>query len=58
MSRLFTEEQIQAWIREHNFKDGASLERAFAAEVEPVVQAVLEAEMSEKLGYSRYDCKS
>ncbi len=58
MSRLFTEEQVQAWIKEHNFKDGASLERAFAAEVEPVVQAVLEAEMTEKLGYSRYDSKS
>jgi transposase-like protein len=58
MSRLFTEEQIQAWIREHNFKDGASLERAFAAEVEPVVQAVLEAEMTEALGYSRYDSKN
>jgi len=58
MSRLFTEEQVQAWIKEHNFKDGASLERAFAAEVEPLVQAVLEAEMTEKLGYSRYDGKS
>ncbi len=57
MSRLFTKEQAEAWLKEHNFKDGASLERAFAAEVEPLVQAALEAEMTEKLGYSRYDCK-
>lgn len=57
MSRLFTKEQAEAWVKEHKFKDGASLERAFAAEVESLVQAALEAEMTEKLGYPRYDNK-
>src|SRR5208337_3392101 len=58
MTNLLTQEQIRVWLRENNLRDGASIERAFAAEVENVVQAALEEEMSAELGYSRYDCKN
>lgn len=38
-------------------KGGASIERAFVAEIKDVLQEALEEEMTEELGYSRYDWK-
>ena len=38
MSKLFTREQIRAWLKENNLKDGASIERAFVSEVQDVLQ--------------------
>ncbi|OPY29215.1 MAG: hypothetical protein A4E28_01028 [Methanocella sp. PtaU1.Bin125] len=55
MAKLFTQERIRAWLKENNLRDGASIERAFVAEIKGVLQEALEEEMTEELGYSRYD---
>lgn len=58
MSKLFTREQAQKWLRENNLKDGKSIETAFIAEIKGVLQEALEEEMTNTLGYSRYDWKN
>jgi len=37
MSKLFTREQIRAWLRENNLKTGASIENAFTNEIKDVL---------------------
>jgi len=58
MSKLFTREQIRAWLRENNLKTGASIENAFTSEIKDVLQEALEEEMTSELGYSKYDWKN
>lgn len=58
MSKLFTRDQIRAWLRENNLKTGASIENAFVAEIKDVLQEALEEEMNGELGYTRYDWKN
>jgi transposase-like protein len=58
MAKLFTREQIRAWLRENNLKDGASIENAFVTEIKDVLQEALEEEMNGELGYSKYDWKN
>jgi transposase-like protein len=58
MSKLFTREQAQQWLRDNNLKDGKSIETAFIAEIKGVLQEALEEEMNTTLGYSRYDWKN
>jgi len=57
MSKLFTREQIMAWLRENNLKTGASIENNFVAEIKDVLQEALDEEMSGELGYIKYDWK-
>lgn len=57
MSKLFTQEQIRAWLRENNLRDEASIKRAFVAEIKDDLQEVLEEEMTKEPRYSRYDWK-
>ena len=58
MSKLFTKEQARAWLKANNLKDGKSIENAFIAEIKDVLQEALEEEMTNTLGYSRYDWKN
>ena len=58
MSKLFTREQARQWLRDNNLKDVESIESAFLAEVKGVVQEALEEEMTDVLGYSKYDWKN
>ncbi len=58
MAKLFTREQARAWLRANNLKDGKSIEQAFIGEIKDVLQEALEEEMTNTLGYSRYDWKN
>ncbi len=58
MAKLFTREQAGAWLRENNLKTGKSIEQAFIAEIKDVLQEALEEEMTNTLGYSKYDWKN
>ncbi len=58
MAKLMTREQIKEFIKENNVTDGASLEAAFVAHFKGVIQAILEEEMNNELGYSKYDWKN
>lgn len=58
MANLLSKEQIRAWLKDNNLKDGADIEKAFISEIKGVLQEALEAEMTNALGYSRYDWKN
>lgn len=58
MAKLFTREQAAAWLKENDLRDGASIENALTGIAKDIVQVALEEEMSDKLGYSRYDWKN
>mgnify|MGYP003456046027 FL=1 len=58
MAKLFTKQQARAWLRENNLKTGKSIEDAFILEIKDVLQEALEEEMSNELGYSRYEWKN
>ncbi len=58
MEELFTREQARAWVKANKIKDGKGLEFAFAKQIGKVLQEILEEEMENELGYSRYDWKN
>lgn len=58
MAKLFTKEQIRAWLKDNDLKSGASIEKAFVGEIKDVLQEALEEEMTNLLGYSRYDWRN
>lgn len=58
MAKLMTKEQVAEFIKENNITDGKSLEDAFAEHFKEVIQAILEEEMDNELGYSKYDWKN
>jgi putative transposase len=58
MGKLFTREQARTWLRENNLRDGKSIEDAFTAEIKDVLQEALEEEISNELGYSKYDWRN
>ncbi len=58
MAKLFTKQQARIWLRENNLKTGKSIEDAFILEIKDVLQEALEEEMTDELGYSRYDWKN
>jgi len=58
MRKLFTREQARAFLREGNFKDGDSIADALKEGFKDLIQEALEAELDNKLGYSRYDWKN
>lgn len=58
MGKLFTREQAREWLRDNNLKDAKSIEDAFMAEIKDVLQEALEEEMTDVLGYSKYDWKN
>jgi len=55
MSKLLTTEQIRAWLKDNNLKEAGEVEKAFMGEIKGVLQECLEEEMTQALGYSRYD---
>lgn len=58
MAELFTREQARKFLRENKLRDAKSIEDAFSAQIGKVLQEVLEEEMENELGYSRYDWKN
>lgn len=58
MGRLFTREQARAFLKEGNFKDGDSIADALKEGFKDLLQEALEAELDNKLGYSKYDWKN
>lgn len=58
MAKLFTKEQIRAWLKENDLKRGGDVEKAFIGEIKEVLQEALEEEMTSTLGYSKYDWKN
>ena len=58
MANLLKKEDIRAWLASNNLKDGAEIEKAFIGEIRGVLQEALEEEMTQTLGYSKYDWKN
>ncbi len=58
MGKLFTKEQARAFLAEGNFKDGDAIANALTEGFKDLIQEVLEAELTNKFGYSRYDWKN
>ena len=58
MSKLFTREQARQWFRDNNLKDGKSIQNAFIAEIKDILQEALEEEITQAIGYSKYDWKN
>lgn len=58
MSKLFTREQARQWLRDNNLKDGKSIQNAFIAEIKDILQEALEEEITQGIGYSKYDWKN
>jgi hypothetical protein len=57
MVKLFTREQARPWLKEDDLWGGASIENGLTDIAKDIVRVVLEGEVSDKLGYSRYDWK-
>ena len=51
-------EEAKAFLKKNNIKDAKGIEDALIQQYAPLIQAALEAEMDEALGYSKYDWKS
>lgn len=58
MAELFSREQARAWLKANNLKDGKSITEAFINEIKGVLQEALEEEMTQSIGYSKYDWKN
>ena len=58
MAQLLTKQQIRTWLRENNLKTAKSIEDAFTDEIKDVLQEALEEEMTNELGYTKYDWKN
>ncbi len=61
MSKLITREQARAFLKENKTEDGKlkiSIEDAIINSFKDVLQEMLEAEIDNKLGYSKYDWKN
>jgi transposase-like protein len=57
-NKLITREQARAFLKSAKFKDGLTLEDAFVNSFRDVLQEMLDAELDNKLGYSKYDWKN
>jgi len=58
MGKLFSREQARAFLKELNPKDGDAISNALKDGFKDLIQEALEAELDNKLGYSRYDWKN
>ena len=61
MSKLFTKEQIRAYLKENDLKDGQSIEDALTGMFKDFIQEALEGELDNHLGYSKsvtYPCQA
>ena len=58
MENLFTKEQALNFLKANNLKDAKSIQTAFVGQIREFLQAALEQELTEELGYSRYDYKT
>ena len=58
MAKLFTREQARQFLKENNLKDADSIGDALVAQFKDLLQEALEAEMDNKLGYSKYDWRN
>lgn len=57
-AKLFTREQARAFLKELNPKDGDAIADALKEGFKDLIQEALEAELDNKLGYSKYDWKN
>lgn len=57
-TKLVTREQARAFLNSAKLKDGTTLEDAFINSFKDVLQEMLEAEIDNELGYSKYDWKN
>ena len=51
-------EEAKAFLKKNNIKDAKGIEDALIQQYAPLIQAALEAEMDETLGYSKYDWRN
>ena len=58
MTELMDKEEVKKFVKENMGKDLGSIEDAFAERFKDIIQAMLEAEMDNELGYSKYDWKN
>lgn len=57
-TKLVTRDQARAFLKSAELKDGSTLEDAFVNSFRDVLQEMLEAEIDNELGYSKYDWKN
>jgi len=57
-TKLFTKEQVRAYIKENNINSIEAIEDAVIAPFKDFLQEALEAELDHELGYSRYNWKN
>lgn len=55
---LFTDDQIKQFIKENNLKTTADVQEALKEMFGKTLQKMLEAELKNELGYSRYDYRN
>lgn len=58
MGKLFTREQARAFLKDLNPKNGDAIADALKEGFKDLIQEALEAELDNKLGYSKYDWKN
>jgi len=56
--KLITREQARKFLKSNKLQEGMSIEDAFVNSFKDVLQEMLEAEIDNKLGYSKYDWKN
>jgi transposase-like protein len=58
MKKLFSKEQARDFIKSNKFVDAESIADALVAQYKDILQEALEAELDNKLGYSKYNWKN
>ena len=56
--KLMAKDEIKRFIKENNIKDIAGIEESLKRMFSSVIEEMLEAELEDQLGYSKYDYKS
>ena len=55
---IMNQEEAKAFLKKNNIRDAKGIEDALIKQYAPLIQAALEAEMDEALGYSKYDWRN
>ncbi|MCL4407587.1 MAG: hypothetical protein M1521_02990 [Thermotogae bacterium] len=56
--KLMAKDEIKRFIKENNIKDIAGIEESLKRMFSSVIEEMLEAELEDQLGYTKYDYKS
>ena len=56
--KLMAKDEIKRFIKENNIKDIAGIEESLKRMFSSVIEEMLEAELEDQLGYSKYDYKT